>query len=74
MQSVKEKEKFEEMRDMLQAFYETLKVEENSLRFCFLTGVTRFQHVSIFSKLNNLTDISTDPEYAAGVRSNLRLH
>ena len=30
-----------------------------------LTGVTRFQHVSIFSKLNNLTDISTDPEYAA---------
>ncbi len=65
MQSVKEKEKFEEMRDMLQAFYETLKVEENSLRFCFLTGVTRFQHVSIFSKLNNLINISTYPEYAA---------
>ena len=65
MQSVKEKEKFEEMRDILQAFYETLKVEENSLLFCFLTGITRFQHVSIFSKLNNLTDISTDPEYAA---------
>ena len=77
MQSVKEKEKFEEMRDILQAFYETLKVEENSLRFCFLTGVknslrfcfltgvTRFQHVSIFSKLNNLVNISTDPEYAA---------
>ena len=65
MQSVKEKEKFEEMRDLLQAFYETLKVEENSLRFCFLTGITRFQHVSIFSKLNNLTDISSDPEYAA---------
>ena len=65
MQSVKEKEKFEEMRDMLQAFYETLKVEENSLRFCFLTGITRFQHVSIFSKLNNLTDISSDPKFSA---------
>ena len=58
-------ESFEAIRDELATFYNILKAEEENICFCFLTGVTRFQHVSIFSKLNNLTDISTDPEYAA---------
>ena len=55
----------DEIRDELATFYNIFKAEEENICFCFLTGVTRFQHVSIFSKLNNLTDISTDPEYAA---------
>ena len=58
-------EAFESVRDEMANFYNMIKAKENMIRFCFLTGVTRFQHVSIFSKLNNLTDISDSPEYAA---------
>ena len=65
LNAVKDEKLFERIRDLLAGFYEVLKTDGDYLRFCFLTGVTRFQHVSIFSKLNNLTDISTDPEYAA---------
>ena len=65
LNTVKNEKLFEKLRDLLAGFYEVLKTDGDYLRFCFLTGVTRFQHVSIFSKLNNLTDISTDPEYAA---------
>ena len=65
LNAVKDEKLFEKLRDLLAGFYEVLKTDGDYLRFCFLTGVTRFQHVSIFSKLNNLTDISTDPEYAA---------
>ena len=65
LNAVKDEKLFERLRDLLAGFYEVLKTDGDYLRFCFLTGVTRFQHVSIFSKLNNLTDISTDPEYAA---------
>ena len=58
-------ESFEAIRDELATFYNIFKAEEENICFCFLTGVTRFQYVSIFSKFNNLTDISSDPEYAA---------
>ena len=58
-------EHFIAIRDELANFYNILKAEDENLRFCFLTGVTRFQHVSIFSKLNNLVDISDSPEYAS---------
>ena len=56
---------FEQVKEEMSNFYNILKAEEENIRFCFLTGVTRFQHVSIFSKLNNLIDISSSPEYAA---------
>ena len=65
LHAIHEEKKFEGYREMLASFYETLKVEEKSIRFCFITGITRFQQVSIFSKLNNLIDISSSPEYAA---------
>ena len=65
LNAVKDEKLFERLRDLLAGFYEVLKTDGDYLRFCFLTGVTRFQHVSIFSKLNNLTDISSNPEYAA---------
>ena len=65
MDSVADLSRFVKMRDMLSSFYETLKVEEASVRFCFITGITRFPHVSIFSKLNNLIDITNDPKYAS---------
>lgn len=51
-------------RDVLQGFYSTLKDEDDDIRFCFVTGVTRFSRVSLFSGANNLRDISLEPEYS----------
>ena len=49
----------------LKAFYSVIKAFEDRLRFAFITGVSKFCHVSLFSDLNNLTDISMDARYAA---------
>ena len=49
----------------LRAFYGVLKGAGDHLRFVFLTGITRFAHLNIFSGLNNLNDISLDAPYAA---------
>ncbi|MBQ9395142.1 MAG: ATP-binding protein [Proteobacteria bacterium] len=62
---VMREESFEPMRDMLQGFYKVLKESTGYLRFVFLTGITKFSQLSIFSALNNLTDITMDPQYAA---------
>jgi hypothetical protein len=55
----------EEFRDMLKNFYGVLKSEDKNIRFAFLTGVTKFNKVSVFSDLNNLEDISFDEPYAS---------
>ena len=52
-------------QDALRGFYGVLKGMDEHLRFVFLTGVTRFAHLSLFSGLNNLNDISLDAQYAA---------
>ena len=49
----------------LRGFYGALKGAGDHLRFVFLTGITRFAHLNIFSGLNNLNDISLDAPYAA---------
>lgn len=51
-------------RSKLKAFYSVLKTLDGKIRFAFLTGVTKFGKVSVFSDLNNLTDISFDHRYA----------
>ena len=48
----------------LKSFYSVIKAFEDRLRFAFITGVSKFCHVSLFSDLNNLTDISMDARYA----------
>ena len=48
----------------LKAFYSVIKAFEGSLRFAFITGVSKFCHVSLFSELNNLTDITMDARFA----------
>ena len=53
-----------EIRKLLKGFYGVLKSADSYLRFVFLTGVTKFSKVSVFSDLNHLTDISLDEEYA----------
>ena len=52
-------------RDYLRGLYATIKTCDADLRFAFLTGVSKFSKVSLFSGLNNLTDITLDPHYAA---------
>ena len=51
-------------RGTLKAFYGVLKSCDQHLRFALLTGVTKFSKVSIFSDLNNLSDISMSPRFA----------
>lgn len=54
-----------EMRDGLRNFYSVIKATDADLRFAFLTGVSKFSKVSLFSGLNNLIDISVAPHYSA---------
>ena len=52
------------IRDTLADFYSSIKKEADLERFVFITGVSKFCHASLFSKLNNLTDITMDSRYA----------
>ena len=54
----------EEIRQVLENFYINIKASDEHLRFVFMTGVTKFSKVSVFSKLNNLEDITMDEKYA----------
>ena len=64
MRLMYEPEQLEAMRTMLREFYQVLKDEGAYLRFVFITGVTKFSQLSIFSELNNLTQISMYDEYS----------
>lgn len=55
----------EQMRNMLKAFYGNVKTMDPYIKFAFFTGVSRFSHVSIFSDLNNLTDITLENDYCS---------
>ena len=54
----------ENFRNTLKAFYSVIKTYDEYIRFAFLTGVTKFSKISIFSDLNNLKDISLHEKYA----------
>lgn len=54
----------EQILDVLKSFYSVIKTTENLQRFVFLTGVSKFSHTSVFSDLNNLTDITMHRQYA----------
>ncbi|MDR1025700.1 MAG: ATP-binding protein, partial [Treponema sp.] len=54
----------EKIRNSLKAFYGVLKAADPWLHFVFLTGVTKFSQVSVFSDLNHLRDISLERDYA----------
>jgi hypothetical protein len=54
-----------EMREALKDIYSVLKDSDAHLKFVFLTGVSKFSKVSLFSGLNNLTDITLDARYSA---------
>ena len=60
-----DKEKLEQVRTVMQEFYTPIKECDKYWRFAFITGITKFSQLSIFSAINNLTNISMDPEFAA---------
>ena len=63
LQTIGDKALQDAYRSKLKAFYSVLKTQDAKIRFAFMTGVTKFGKVSVFSDLNNLTDISFDCRY-----------
>lgn len=64
MRLLYEPEQLDAMRTLLREFYQVLKDEGAYLKFVFITGVTRFSQLSIFSELNNLKQISMFDDYS----------
>ena len=52
-------------RDYLRGLYGVIKDSDAHVRFTFLTGISKFSKVNLFSQLNNLTDITLDPAYSS---------
>lgn len=58
-------ETLDSMRRVMQEFYVPLKANEQYIKFCFITGITKFSQLSIFFTINNLTNISLWPQFSA---------
>lgn len=63
LQAIGKREEQDAIRGILKGFYGVLKSMDQYIKFAFLTGVTKFGKVSVFSDLNNLKDISMIPKY-----------
>ena len=61
---VHEKERLGVLRNIMRNFYSPLKACDPYLRYVFLTGITKFSQLSIFSELNNIKNISMDKPYS----------
>ena len=64
LDNIDDTELAQQMLKQLRGFYSIIKAADEHLHFVMLTGVSKFSKVSIFSGLNNLKDISLDPQYA----------
>ena len=58
-------ERLMDFRRVMQELYQPLKANEAMVKFCFITGITKFSQLSIFSTINNLMNVTMDPRYAA---------
>ncbi|MEZ4709296.1 MAG: ATP-binding protein [Caldilineaceae bacterium] len=56
-----------EIRDTLKNFYTIIKAMDRYLRFVFITGISKFSKVGVFSTLNNLTDLTMNPHFATAL-------
>jgi hypothetical protein len=65
LQAIDKDELQDTYRTILKGFYGALKSMDRYIKFAFLTGVTKFNKISVFSDMNNLEDISTDDSYAS---------
>jgi len=57
-------DKAEEIRDILRNFYVRIKAADEYLRFVFITGISKFSKMGVFSAMNNLIDVSMNDRYA----------
>ena len=64
LDSIGDEEKQSVIRNIMRDFFSPLKAQASKLRFVFLTGITKFSQLSIFSELNNLNNISMDDEFS----------
>ncbi|MFC4623242.1 ATP-binding protein [Comamonas nitrativorans] len=62
---IEDPERAQAIREVLKDFYSVIKDSDQYVRFAFLTGVSKFSKVSLFSGLNNLEDITLSPRYSA---------
>ncbi len=62
---VHEEDNLQDLRLIMQNFYSPLKMLDPYLEFVFITGITKFSQLSIFSELNNLNNISMDDQFSA---------
>lgn len=60
-----ENDSLNDMREVLQEFYQRLKMLDPYVKFCFITGITKFSQLSIFSTINNLKNISLLSDFSA---------
>ena len=60
-----DEQRLADMREVMQEFYQRLKMLDPKLRFCFITGITKFSQLSIFSTINNLANVTMDPTFSA---------
>lgn len=65
LNAVHDEETLGAFRTVMREFYAPLKACDEDLEFVFITGITKFSQLSIFSELNNLRNISMDQRYAA---------
>ncbi|MCD8291367.1 MAG: ATP-binding protein [Prevotella sp.] len=64
LSAIEDEELQEDYRGTLKSIYSVLKTQDQYIRFAFLTGVSKFSRLSIFSDLNNLKDITFNKRYA----------
>ncbi|MDR1313611.1 MAG: ATP-binding protein, partial [Deltaproteobacteria bacterium] len=60
-----DKKLLSDTRNIMQKFYTQIKIEEEHIKLAFITGVTKFSRMGVFSKLNNLLDISLFPDFSS---------
>lgn len=58
-------DKLYQIREVMQEFYQRLKQLEAKIKFCFITGITKFSQLSIFSTINNLKNVTLSPKFSA---------
>ena len=63
--NVNNQEEALKIRDVLRGFFEVIKASYDYVRFVFITGVTKYSKVSVFSSMNNLFDLSVNKKYGA---------
>lgn len=64
LDNIEKEETAIKIREILKGFYSVIKDSDSYIRFVFITGVSKFSKVNLFSGLNNLTDITLDPRFS----------